>query len=146
MLQGNWLFIQQLCDMSAICILQKTYPTQNTLLWKHFLSILSTSVTALLECTSLLCSCHCAAYKPLLGLSSSVLFFTPVVPLNQSGFAKRYIIPYFCASKSMGLSSTALFSGFVVPPTGCVCRALVHSAVLNYLCVSTGFAKHHSIP
>jgi len=103
-------------------------------------------VAALLECTHLLCSRHFAAHKALLGLSSSVVFFTPVVPLNQSGFAKRYIIPYFCASKSMGLSNTALFCGFVVHPTGCICRALVHSAVLIYLCISTGFAKHHSIP
>lgn len=145
-LRGNWLFIQQLRNMSAICILQKTYPTQNTLLWNHFLSILNTFVTALLECTHLLYSRRCAAHKPLLGLSSSVLFFTPVLPVCKSGFAERYIIPYFCASKSMGLSNTAFFFGFVVLPTGCICRVLVDSAVLIYLCISTGFAKHHSIP
>ena len=98
------------------------------------------------ECTQLLYSYHCAAHKPLLGLSSCVLCFTPVVPLNQNEFAKRCIIPYFCASKSMGLSNTAFFYGFVVPPTGCVCRAQVHSAVLIYLCISTGFTKYNSIP
>jgi hypothetical protein len=46
----------------------------------------------------------------------------------------------------MGLPNTALFCGFVLPPAGCVCKALVHSAVLIYLRISTGFAKHHSIP